>query len=76
MYGCAKGNMATLSDGHPSSDHDLTHKTSSTDPFYECMGHLPLIGLNMICCPQSPLIQKAKVIITRLDPLSLGYLLL
>ena len=26
------GNMATQSDGHPSSNHDLKRKTSSADP--------------------------------------------
>ena len=36
MYGCEIGNMATLSNGHPSSDHDLTHKNSSANPKLTC----------------------------------------
>ena len=34
MCGCAIRNMATQNDNHPSSDHDLKHKTSSADPHW------------------------------------------
>ena len=59
-----------------SQDQIAFLKFPRLDPPSECMGHLPLIGLNMICCPQSSLIQKAKLIKTRLGPLGLRYLLL
>ena len=57
-------------------DQVTSLKFPGLNPLSECMSHLPLIDLNMICCPQSLLIQQAKLIIMRLGPLGLGYMLL
>ena len=60
LKGLEIGNMATRSDGHPSSDLDLTHKTSSADPRSLAPGtnfHLGLSTRSSLSCQISNNIQ-------------------